>query len=1151
MTKSRYTSLFNISHFVARLIFLLLTGFLLYCPIKLLAQQPQLRFEHFSREQGLSFSLVNSILQDKKGFIWIGTSEGLNRFDGYKFRVFLSSDDPNTLSHNGIVNVVEDSKGNIWVATQGGLSMFDIEKEIFIRYLPDPSNPNSISSSSVVDIAEDEHGDLWIATNAGNESIGGINYFDRKNNKFTNYYTCAADSLQANEGISDILIDSEGVLWVATGFEGLKQFDKGTKTFKSFSHDPDDTQTISSNNVTKIFEDSKKNFWVTTRDAGFCRMDRNTGTFTRFKNEEGVDNSLPGNTVLAINEDAEGNLWIGTDNNGISVFNPDNGTFYNYNHDPANLSGLNNKSIYSIMKDTHDNMWLGTFSGGINLYNKEANRFVHYNASKTGLNKATIFNISEDCEGNILLATDGGGVNIFDRKSGKYKYMMHEPGNPNSICGNNVLCVLEDSKHNFWIGTWGDGVTMYNKTNNTYKHFKNIRNDPTSLSGNNAWTIFEDSKQNIWIGTYWGGLSMYNWETNQFVQYKMEEGDQSKINSNLINCLAEDSDGNIWIGTVGGGLDRFDIKTKTFTHHMHSPDSNSISDNHVLSMLFDETGNLWLGTMKGLNYLDIKNSRFTNYPETNSSTIRGLLKDFKGNIWMSTNQGLTYFDINDKEFQYFTLADGLQGSEFSNSAAWKCADGTMYFGGINGFNEFHPDSISSKRSDPSIVITDFLVFNESVRIGDNEDDDHFRLSKSITETNTVTLTHKESVITIEFAALDFNPNRKKIYAYKLEGFDQKWNETGSQRSATYTNLKGGEYTLIIRCKHDGGEWFSNTAELKIIIIPPFWATWWFYTIIILVLLGIIYAAYSYRMNSYRVKLINSQNIKLEKQVAERTQELTMTNNKLVKVYTELKDSIRAAESIQSAILPSIVEIGKYLPESFVFYQPKDTVSGDFYWFDVVKGRIIIAAADCAGHGVSGALMSINGYHLLNKVIYRQSLMCPAEILNQLQQEIVEEIHDDSNQSGIDIALCVLDLNNLELQFAGAACPLYLVREGKLMQVKPDNFGIDGVLKKSDFNFANHVIPIQKDDVIYLFSDGFADQLGGPEQKKYMYPTFRELLLNISQVPLKEQMDILKNELVSWRGDFEQVDDVLILGFKVSEETIHHFKEVKSLTSQQS
>lgn len=1105
------------------------------------SQRQNIRFEHLSTEAGLSQSNVLCILQDSRGFMWFGTRDGLNKYDGHKFTVYKNNaEDENTPSNDEIMDLKEDSDGNLWIATYGGgLNMFDWKKEKFTRYRHTATDSSGIPTDYLHSLYIDHEGSIWVGT-----SRAGLSMYDKKTNKFTTYQHEPADpNTISGNSITGIIEDDNDNLWVGTINEGINLFDKKSKIFRRF-FDQKNTNTPVPMQVETLYMDRKGQLWIPTRE-GLYLYDRKHEKFRHFKNEPANPNSIGGNVVLSIEEDDTGIFWIGTENGGLSLYNQDTEIFVNYKQDDVDGWSLNNNSIWSIYRDVKGNMWVGTFSGGINFVNRDAINFVHYRhtSSPLSLSNNSVWAIIEDSRKNIWIGTDGGGLNMFDAQRGAFTSYKHE-GSSNSICGNHVLSLAEDGKGNLWIGTWGNGITVFNKEKRTFKHFRYNRDDPSGISTPNIWTIYKDSDNNMWVGTYSGGADRYDMDNDNFIHYRYDDTDPSSLGSNTINVFFEDSKKNLWVGTHGG-LSLFDKDKKSFTNFRHSDTTNSISNNRVYCISEERGGNLWIGTEIGLNYFDRKANRFTHYYINDGlpgNRVFAILSDKKGNLWISTNNGITRFDITSKTFKNFGVADGLQGREFKKGA-WKSVSGKLYFGGVYGFNEFFPEHIEESRYEPPLVITGFEIFNHEVPI--SKENIKSPLAQSITATQEILLSYDQSVISFEFASLNYLRNRKQ-YVYKLEGFDKTWNYIGSKHSATYTNLDAGKYTFRVSTLDDTGNVSKNTIDLRLRITPPYWETWWFRTFLAMVITG---SAFSYYL--HRVNTIKARQIELEIQVKERTHQLSEANSALTEqkqelakqaeeleeLYREVKDSIKAAQIIQHSILPTENSLTKYLPQSFILNIPKDEVSGDFYWFNVRNEQIIIAAADCTGHGVSGALMAINGHHLLNQTVYHSNCATAATMLNNLNEGIIRELHHEDHetmiQNGMDIALCVIDKEKKSLQYAGSVLPLYILRNNEIIQIKGNPFSLGLMINGKTNTYEHTDVSLQKGDTIYLFSDGYADQLGGETgMDKFLYQRFRKLLVEIGHEDMIKQKKLLEETIIRWRNGREQIDDILIVAFRV-------------------
>ncbi len=827
------------------------------------SQKQLIRFEHLSTDQGLSQSNVICILQDSRGFMWFGTRDGLNKYDGYNFTVYKhEAGNPHSLSNNFIRAIIETRNGDVWIGTQGGgLCLYNRGKNRFTSFRYDPKNNSGISNDFVTSLLEDSNGNIWVGTEKG------LNLYDAAQKKFIHYtYNSSDNNSIADSYVRYVFEDSDHDVWVCTFSGGLNLFNRGKNTFTRFQYDGNNKKSISSNSVYTMFEDSRKRLWVGTNGGGLNLFNKKSGEFVHYRHDNKSASGLPADYIYAINEDREHHLWIGTENGGLAIFNPEKGSFYNYQHEEADPTSLSNNSVYAIYKDTKSNMWLGTFTGGVDLVNPDARKFAHYRhvINQNSLSHNNVLCIYEDSKKNIWVGTDGGGLNLFDPQTGKFTYFRHNPNNINSICGDYVLSVCEDSKGNLWVGTWADGVTVFSRSGGSYKHFKNKPGDASTLSNNNAWKIFEDKRGNIWVGTYGGGLNLFNPATGSFIRYQHDESDKNSLSNNNIYSLFEDSEGQLWVSTDGGGLNLFKGKDAGFSHFVHNAAANSISDNSVGVVCEDVNKNLWIGTMGGLSFFDKKNNRFENYTIANglpNNVIFGILEDSKGKLWISTNKGISCFNPQNKTFKNFGVSDGLQASEFKLQAFCKSHSGEMYFGGTNGFNLFVPDSIKSGTYTPPLVITGFQIFNKEVPIA--SDTASSPLKQSISETREITIPYASSVISFEFASLNYTVQEKKQYAYMLEGFDEKWNHVGTRRTATYTNLDPGKYFFKVKGLDNDGSWSETTAGFQLIITPPFWLTWWFK-----LLAAVSVGGMAISIHWLRMKTVNAQKRKLEKQVAE-------------------------------------------------------------------------------------------------------------------------------------------------------------------------------------------------------------------------------------------------------------------------------------------
>jgi two-component sensor histidine kinase/ligand-binding sensor domain-containing protein len=823
-----------------------------------------LRFEHFGTEDGLSQSNVNCILQDSRGFIWVGTRGGLNRYDGYRFIIYhYDAKDTSSLSDDFVADIAEDDSGNLWIATKNGLNEFHRKTSTFTHYLHDEHNSYSISDNALNKLVFDKNGELWIAT-----QLNGLDCFNIQQKRFKHFRSSIEDKNSISDNsIRTVFCDSRNRIWAGTFDGGLNCFNAENESFEKF-YIKNDEGNLVGQNIPCIFEDGNKQLWIGTQSDGLFLLDREKKSFQAFKSSSKNANTISSNTVFSLGEDATGNLWIGTENGGLCVMDRKTKQIQRYLHDDIDQYSINGNSIYAICQDRQHNIWLGTFSAGINLHKSNTANFIHYRhtSSPNSLSNNFVLDIFEDSKKNTWIATDGGGVNL---KHAGLDSFIHYKKQQNGLSGNYVLVVREMMGGDIWMGTWGDGISIYNPQTKTFKYLKHDPGNNNSISSDYIYSIVQTRDKKIWIGS--SGVDCYDEATKKFEHYKHDDKDSNSISSNLILSLLEDTKGNLWIGTYDNGLNFFDRNKKIFTHYLHSTNANSISSSTIPDILEDSKGNLWISTFHGLDKFDMRKKRITTYTSDDglpANTIYATEEDKDGNIWISTNNGLSVYNISTAKFRNYTTDDGLQGDEFKPHSALRASNDNLYFGGINGFNVFNPEKIKRPTEFSPVVITSFQIFNKPVPIAKNEDAKS-SLIQDISETKAVTLSYNQTVISFEFAALDFNATpEKKKYAYILQGFDNDWNYVGSRNSAYYTNLSPGHYDFKIKYQNSFGEWSPIYSKLKVTVVPPFWLTWWFKTLIGIVLAGAAYAFFKIRLHS-----IKSQKIALEKQVSKKTKEV--------------------------------------------------------------------------------------------------------------------------------------------------------------------------------------------------------------------------------------------------------------------------------------
>ena len=847
------------------------------------SQHQPLHFTHINNRNGLSERNINSIFQDSKGFIWIATRDGLNKYDGYQIKIFRNDqNDPSTIGSNYISHLAEDKQGNIWVATiGGGLNKFDRKTNKFYHYYHQEKNSKSIASNFINQIVIDDQDHIWLAT-----QNDGLDLFNPVLNQAVHYRNNKSDqrSISGNS-IFTVYKDSRNNIWAGDSENGLNLFNRKTHTFKRFSHQATIAGSISGNKITYLFEDSNQRLWIGTSGTGLNLYNYTDGTFSHFLNNPKNNNSLVSNNIQSISEDNNKNLWIGTENGGLSVFNYIKNTFNTYLHDDIDSSSLSTNSVDVIFKDIFGNMWVGTFGGGINLYKIYSTSFNYYRHSNdpNSLSNNFVLGICEDSNHNFWMSTDGGGLNFFNRLTGDFTSFKHQEGK-NSISGDYILDVKEAADKQIWVATWHDGISVLNPKTKQFKIFKHDVKNNNSLSFDNVYYLLPASDGKIWIGTFGGGLDVYDPKSNNFSHYQHSSSDNKSISSNRINSLMKDHRGNIWVGTNDNGLDLLNSKTNSFTHFKHTSNKNSISNNTVVSILEDHAGNIWLGTFDGLNRFNPASKTFTHFTTQDglpNNFIYAILEDDQHNLWVSTNNGLSRYNPRTRAFKNFSVEDGLQGYEFKPHSALKSSKGELLFGGVGGFNTFFPDQIKETRYNAPLVLTGFQIFNKEIPVAVSSKDTS-PLKQDISVTKSITLSYKQSTISFDYASIDFLSYDKKSYFYLLKGFDKGWNHIGHRNSAVYTNLPPGDYTFMVKCLNNEGKWSKSMISLKVIIVPPFWLTWWFEFISVIIIISVIYFIYRFRVHA-----IIKQKARLEELVLARTIEVSHQTEELQAINEEL------------------------------------------------------------------------------------------------------------------------------------------------------------------------------------------------------------------------------------------------------------------------
>lgn len=827
-----------------------------------------IRFDHISLEEGLSQSVVNTILQDRKGFIWIGTDDGLNRYDGYNFKIYKpDTTNPFSLSDRSITEMVEDRQGYLWIGTrQGGLNRYDPVTGKFIYFRNDKDNDQSLASDHVTALAL-SHSGLWIGT------TNGLDYLDFRTSTFTHYRDDSKSQARLSGNfITTLMLDSKGMLWIGTVDSGLNVLDPETNTLSIYKNNKNLETSLSHNRVLSIVERQNGDIWVGTAN-GLNRLNRAENYFTRFLNDAQRADSLAGNIVYSLFIDSTEGLWIGT-NDGLDRYDFETNKFIHHQYQPNISNSLSHNQVYSIYEDDSGVLWVGTFGGGVNKYNRQQDRFAYYRSNSndpTSLSSNFLFAMHADQKGFVWIGTFEDGLNRFDPRTDKFQRFVNDPNDPTSISNNSIISMYTDHAGTLWIGT-GNALEKYNPITESFTHYQPKSTSDPELARFAVFAIHEDSKGTLWVGSN-RGLFTFDRKTNTFTQFIPRGRDAENFNSIKINVIFEDKNQTLWIGTFDDGLKSIEYGTGELTNYRHDPENAaSIVSNAIMCIYQDTSGVLWIGTHGGgLDRFEPKDSSFTHFTENEglpNNVIYGILEDESGNLWLSTNFGISRFNPVEKSFRNYTVSDGLQSNEFNQNAFAKDSQGSMYFGGINGLNIFQPMEIKDNPYPPKVSVTSITLDGVPL-IGEQTSE----------YTQKIILEWPQDSFEFEFAAFAYEESSRNQYSYILEGFDPNWIDIGTRRNGRYTNLPGGSYTLRLRGSNSDGIWSEQEQTIEVIVVPPFWETWWFSSLLTVALM--LSVAGGLR---WRVKSIENRNRELERLVRKRTADLEKRNSEIEALY---------------------------------------------------------------------------------------------------------------------------------------------------------------------------------------------------------------------------------------------------------------------------
>ncbi|GEM_PF-788603 len=1116
-----------------------------------LVQAQSIKFENVLTGKGLTRN-VHCITQTQDGFLWFGTEAGLLKYDGYEYEIFkYLPHDTLSLGNSMITRIFEDKNGTLWIGTRQGINRLEKSTETFKRFQ---------EVEYVNCIYETRKGKFLIGTNQG------LLFFDRKTEQITHHYN-KSKGLSDNV-ITSILEDIQGKLWIGTE-EGLNKLDIESGEVTVFRHRYNEEKSLSSDRVTAIFADKWGTLWVGTQQ-GLNRFDPHTRTFTTFRHDINNTTSLSNDEITYLLEDTHGSLWIAT-RYGLNHFNPIEENFTQYFPKiETTRNSLDKANITELYEDRSGVIWLATRNRGVHkmVKTRKFYNYKHRAKDPNSLSGNTVRTIYEDANGNAWFGIYNGGLCKLDRQTGKFKTYFPYPDSEESEL-NSVTSILEETPGVFWIGTWGGGILKFNeKQERFFEDRETFPYDYENMQNNQIQFIRRDSQNRFWVGTDLG-LQLYDPKTQKRQFFQSEIGKSNSLASGGLQPQGfyEERNGIYWFGSWGG-LTRYDESQNKFTRFSQLPNYP------IITIKNKGRDSLCLGTYDGgIIFLNIRNHKFKTYTEADGlpdNTVYSILEDEERNLWLSTNHGLSKFHPNSGTFTNYSATDGLQGDEFYWGSGFRGKYGRMYFGGVNGVTVFDPKNIRDNTYIPPVVLTHFKIFYEDVLIQSLKSP----LKKHISLTDKIELEHTDYIISFRFSALDFTDPEKNQYAYKLEGFDEDWIHTDFRnREITYMNLPADTYIFRIKGANNDGVWNHKGQAIKLIIHPPIWMELWFQIGCIILGAGVVFLIYKIRVQNIQrqkailEKLVEertaslqeanknlssqkeemaaiNEDLKQQKEeiaainenLSEKSQELAQSKAVIEKKNADITASINYAQRIQQTLLPPFNEIKAELSDFFILFRPRDGVSGDFYWFDSKDDKIIVAAIDCTGHGVPGAIMSMIGIEQLTEIVNVNGITEPDEILNALHYGVrtILRQKETGNRDGMDMALCVIDKEQNQLSFSGAKNPLVYIQKNQLFRIRGDKHPIGGKQVEKLRKFTKHIIDISEPTTIYLFSDGYQDQFGGRNGMKFMSKRFRQLLFEIHLHPPKEQQRILETTLDAWMmHKHKQLDDILVMGVKIS------------------
>ena len=1110
----------------------------LYAAVDDLPSPEKLKFERFGIRQGFHQGIVTCIFRDNKGFIWFGTNDGLNKYDGYNFTVYKHRyNDANTPGHKHIRCIRQDREGLLWLGTDDSLDRFDPAIETFTHYRTPLLETSPQTSTPVYAIIESlmMPGFLWVGTE------NGLEKFDKEKGTFTldPYYVNVSKNFN-NPAVGPMCESPPGILWFSTANNGLFKYDFRKKELTRFINEPDNPNTIINNYVNFIHPSRLEPgiLWLATR-SGLDKFDPVKETFVHYRHDPAGPYSLshyfPWTIFESLMEEEKGVLWIGMMGGGLNKFNPLTGKAVHYKNDPNDFYSLSNNFIFSVHQTPSGALWIGTNGGGLCKVEGRNKKFILYQAgsgSASLSNNVVLSMVESRLQPGILWIGTYDGLNKFNRKTGQFTIYREDPHKPDGLRGKTIDVIYECPREPeiLWLGTRNHGINQFNPEENTFVHYKDIPKNPATVDNIVVMALHKSALQpgTLWVGTYSGDLDQLIIKTKTFIRCPLNPDTSKEIFPVTDIYESPSYPGILWVGTYGRGLIKFDIKSKKFLRFLETPGKNGSPGSNIIYSIYEsprQPGIFWLPTTKGLIKFNPKTGTGMTYKGTESLadyiTIR-ILEDENGEFWISTAaRGMLKFNPKTGFTKTYDIRDGLQGNEFED-AACKSQSGEMFFGGLNGFNAFYPHQVKDNPFVPPVVLTDFQIFNRSIKPGDPGRDGRPILVKSIWDTQTLQLSHKDKMFSFEFAALNYTQSENNQYAYKMEGFDSQWQYIGKRRLVTFTGLSPGDYTFRVKGSNNDAVWNEVGTSIRVSISPPWWRTPWAYSLYV-ILLGLILVGL-YRQQ--RARLIKQEQEKTKIREAQLQAQAAEAQARAIEAENRRKtNELEEARKLQLSMLP------EKLPESLsfdisVYMKTAYEVGGDYYDFYLANdGTLTAAIGDATGHGLkAGTMVSII------KAIFLTETRGPLFELDGFFSKSTGIIKQ-MNLGNLFMALTLVRIKDNKGIIASAGMPpAYLYRENPP--------AVEEIVLKAPpigafhhFSYPHKEIEFKEGDTLLLLSDGLPE-LFNRDGEMFGYSRLKQLFADVGKKTPGQIIAALVAAGESWLKGKPQDDDMTFVVLKV-------------------